>query len=509
MADPDIVFMRGSDAFSWYMERDPVLRSTIVAVAWLDTAPDWEVLQRRMAAAVEQVPLFRTRPVTPPARLATPRWTLDPEFDLDWHLRRVAAPPPRGPETVLAMAEKAATTAFDPARPLWEFTLVEGLETGGTAFLMKLHHALTDGIGGMQLALLLFDRSAAGSMGGPRPMGFPEPPAYPVGDTRRGAALAASSIGHDLRLVLDVTRQGGRVVPELGHLVRHPVSTTVSILETLASAARIVAPVRRTLSPVMTERGLGRRLGMLDVRLDDLRGAAAAVGGTVNDAFVASVTGGLRRYHEAMGATVEELRVTMPVSLRKPDDPVAGDRITLMRFAVPVGLADPAERVRATGARCRVACSERAIPYSNLIAGTLNLLPQGAVGAMLKCVDFLASDVPGLAFPVYLAGARVTGYYPYSPTIGAALNTTLLTYDGTCCVGVTMDRDAVDDPGLMVDCLRQGFDEVLSLQPGSRPAHIGPGQAPRAASGAGTTRGRVPSGAAAPRTQSTSPARSS
>jgi diacylglycerol O-acyltransferase len=471
MAEPDMVFMRGSDAFSWYMERDPVLRSTIVAVAWLERSPDWGALQDRLARAVEQVPLFRTRPLVPPARLSTPRWTLDPDFDLSWHLRRITSPRPHTPGTVVDLARKAATTGFDPAHPLWEFTLVEGLVGERAALMMKLHHSLTDGVGGMQLALLLFGLSPEASMAPPSTAPFPDPAHYPVGGIRDRAPLAAAALSHDVRLVLDVTRrQGAGLLPTLGRLARHPVSTTVGALETLASAWRIVAPVRSTMSSLLTARGLGRRLGMVTVRLADLHAAGTAAGGTVNDAFVAALTGGLRRYHEAHGTPVDELRVTMPISIRKPDDPVAGDRITLMRFAVPVGIADPAERIRATGARCRVACAERAIPYSNLLAGSLNLLPPATVGGMLKCVDFLASDVPGLGFPVYLAGARVTGYFGFGPTIGASLNATLLSYDGTCCVGITLDTDAVGDPDLMLACLRQGFDEVLGIIDGAEAA---------------------------------------
>jgi WS/DGAT/MGAT family acyltransferase len=466
MGAADTVFMRSSDAFSWYMERDPVMRSTIVAVAWLDRLPEWDALVCRLERAVDLVPLFRTRPLAPPARLSTPRWTLDPDFDLAWHLRRVRAADPADTSCVLDVAHKAVTTAFDPTHPLWEFTLVEGLADERAALVMKLHHALTDGVGGMQLALLLLDTNAAASL---RPSsigdeGFPAPPPFPAGATGDRGALAEAAVAHDLRMVAELARRtGSELVPAAGRMVRHPVSTTLGALETMASTWRFVAPVRSTMSPVMARRGVGRRLGMLRVRLHDLHAAGAAVDCTVNDAFVAAVTGGLRRYHERHGCSVGELGVTMPVSTRQPEDPIAGDRITLVRFPVPVGIADPAQRVRATGARCRVACAEPAIPYSNTIAGALNLLPPNTVGSMLKCVDFVASDVPGFPFPVYLAGARLTGYYAFGPTIGAALNTTLLSYDGSCCVGVTVDTDAVTDPDVLLDCLRQGFDEVLSI----------------------------------------------
>jgi len=194
------------------------------------------------------------------------------------------------------------------------------------------------------------------------------------------------------------------------------------------------------------------------------------VGSTLNDAFVASVTGGLRRYHALHGTAVKDLRVTMPISMRRESDPVGGNRITLERFTVPVGEADPGARVRMTGWLCRAARYEEALPLSDAVAGVLNLLPSGVVGSMLKHVDFLASDVPGVPVDLYLAGARVTGYYAFGPTTGAALNVTLLSYCGTCCVGVNVDTAAVPDAGVLVDCLRQGFDEVLTLAGEHRPA---------------------------------------
>ena len=100
---------------------------------------------------------------------------------------------------------------------------------------------------------------------------------------------------------------------------------------------------------------------------------------------------------------------------------------------------------------------------ANAIAGTLNVLPRGYIGGMLKHVDFLASNVPGIPVPLYLAGARVTNFYGFGPTIGAALNLTLISYCGTCFVGINSDMGAVSDPDVLVDCLRDGFDEILDV----------------------------------------------
>jgi hypothetical protein len=247
------------------------------------------------------------------------------------------------------------------------------------------------------------------------------------------------------------------------HVAGWPLRSAAGALDAAGSVARTVAPVRQTLSPIMQGRGLRRQLDLLEVDLGDLKRAAATVGGTVNDGFMAGVTGGLRRYHEHHGATVGNLRVTLPISIRTRDDPLGGNRITLMRFAVPVADSDPATRIPEIGRLCRRAQRERSLEFTNAIAGSLNLLPRSVVGAMLKHVDFLASNVPGFAFPIYLGGSRVERYTAFGPTIGASVNLTLLSYDGTCCIGVTLDSAAVPDREVFLACLSEGFEEVLAL----------------------------------------------
>ena len=460
MRDSVDVFMRDSDAFSWYMERDPALRSTIVAVAWLDRLPRWEALVDRIERATRAIPLFRMRLVEPPARLSTPRWTVDDGFDLDWHLRRVDAPAPRTAAWVVDLAAVAATTAFDPAHPLWEFTLVGHLERGRAALLMKLHHSLTDGIGGMELALRLFDSDVAASR---RLSREPMPPAPPADDVH-GLGLVRDSLGHGWGRIVQAVGGELRSGPTaVMHAARHPLRTAADVAETARSIGRTVAPVTHTRSPVMSGRSLRRRIDLVTVGLSELKDSAAAAGGSLNDGFLASMTGGMLRYHHVHGAAADELRMTLPISIRKRSDPAAGNRITLQRLAVPLTPADPAERMAEIGRRCRAARDERSLPHTNAIAGALNLLPPGFIGGMLKHVDFVASNVPGFTFPVYLAGAHVTGYTPFGPTIGASLNATLLSYDGTCFVGLTIDEAAVPDPDVLVACIGEGFDELLAL----------------------------------------------
>ena len=451
--------VRDTDVFTWRMERDPLLRSTIVAVAVFDRLPDWEVLADRVERATRLTPTFRERlvPSALPFGLSTPRWMVDADFDLSWHLRRVAAPAPATLDLVLDMARIAGMTAFDPARPLWEFTLVEGLDGGRAAMIMKVHHALTDGIGGIQLAAHVVDLARQPADLGPLP-----PAPAPIAHDR--VELVREAIGHEVSRVAGAALGAMAAVPGLvRHVVRDPVGVVDATLDTASSVARFVAPVTSTASPLMTERRLAWRYATLDVPFDALHDAAHGAGCRLNDAFVAAVTGGLRRYHERHDAAVDRLRMTMPISVRADDDPEGGNRVTIVRFSVAVGERDPLARMRAVDQQCDRLRRERAIPHSDAIASAMNVLPAAVTGGMLKHIDVLASNVPGFDAPVYVGGARVERFYPFGPTIGAAANITLMSYDGRCCIGVTTDAGAVPDPEVLLACLAEGLDEILAV----------------------------------------------
>ena len=438
------------------MEHDPNLRSTVVTIFRLDRSPDWDETLDRFERIGRTLPMFRQR-IAENAPPAPPRWEDDPDFDMGYHMRRVTAPPPGDFGTVLEMARRAEMADFDRDRPLWEVTLVDGLDGGEAALVCKLHHSLTDGIGGVQIAMVLFDLSEEPHELGPMPY---SPEAH------RPPPLAAwrESVRYDGQLLTTAGRTLVRDTPRaLLHGLRRPVHSARAVGGTAASVYRTVRPINRTGSPLIKERSLVRHLSVHEVPVQPLKDAGHAAGGSLNDAFLAGVTGGLRLYHEKHGVSVSDLHVTMPVSLRQEGDDVGGNRITLMRFDLPVGVSHPFDRIRLIHERAERVQHERSLPYTQLIAGGLNLLPRWYISAVLRHVDFLASDVPGIPVPVYVGGARVLMQYPFGPTIGSAVNVTLMSYVDTCALGINVDTGAIPDYDVLHECMVAGFDEVLAL----------------------------------------------
>jgi WS/DGAT/MGAT family acyltransferase len=462
VADRFAHHMSDEDALMWNIEKDPVLRSTIVAVGVLDGPPDWDRLRARFDRATLLIPRLRQRVLSPPLRIAPPRWAFDPSFDLDFHLRRFRLAPPATMRTLLDVVGPIATASFDRARPLWEFTLLEGLDgTDRCAMVMKVHHSITDGVGGMELLLHLvdFERDA------PDPQ---DRPAVPPAETLSALALVRESLAHSQRRVVGVARRvPGTVVRGAFDAIRHPSAAIGATLETARSVGRTLAPASSPLSPIMTMRGLGRRLDTFDVPLDALKRAAKAGEGSLNDAFVAAVLGGMMQYHARHGAGVESLRMTIPISLRTSSDAPGGNKFAPARFGVPASIDDARERMQAVGMLVRGWRAEPALQMTGQLALVLNRLPTAMTtalfGAMLKCSDFVTTNVPGAPLPVFVAGAQVERFYAFAPPSGASVNVALISHCDTCCIGVVIDTAAVPDPDVLVDSLRAGFAEITAL----------------------------------------------
>ncbi len=460
MAGSDGAYMRASDAFSWYMERDPALRSTVVVAVWLDRAPDWDLFEARIDRISRSMPSLRQRVVEVPFRITTPRWAYQPHFDLGWHLRRITAPEPRTRQAVLEVARRSAMGAFDKDRPLWELTLVEGMRKNEAALILKIHHSLTDGVGGMRMLAAMLDLRREA----PAPGEMPPTPGSETIDLRGMITSAATVIGE--RAATLAWHGAGAAIPALARYLRNPVGRIGDAVAMARSVYRTAGPILDTRSPVMRERAMKRYLAMLEVPLKDLKRAARASDSTVNDAFMAAVTGGLRRYHELHGAAVDSLRVVMPINLRTEADTRWGNMITLQRLTVPVAEPDTTERMRQLHRVTVEARNEPSLPVTDVIAGALNMLPSAYVGGVLKHIDFLASNVPGSPVPIYVAGSKITGLYAFGPTIGSSVNVTLVTYRQTCHIGINADTAAVPDPEALVGCIEQGFAEITTLGDG-------------------------------------------
>ncbi len=351
---------------------------------------------------------------------------------------------------------------FDRARPLWEFTVVEGLHDDRAAVIAKIHHAITDGVGGVRLLMELLDIERDP---GPEPA-MPEcPVASQLNERKRFTDALAYEAARNARGLAGLASAGAR---EIRQFVTDPVGVGMDAVNTAASLVKLLSPSTAPLSPLMTRRSLSVHFDELDFPVDSLKAASKVVSGRLNDAFVAGVAGGFRQYHEKHGADVAELRMTMPINVRTESKAnVAGNQFVPARFPVPVGIVDPIERMNAIRTLVEHERAEPALLLTDAIAGILNRLPATATtslfGGMLKCVDFITSNVPGPPIPVYIAGSQITAQLAFGPLTGSAANVVLLSHCGQAHLGINTDPAAIPDPDTLVACLRDSFEEICAL----------------------------------------------
>lgn len=464
MADTMTDRMSDSDALMWTIERDPLLRSTITAVIRLDTAPDRDRLRRLIDAGTRQLPRMRHRVRGNPLSLVPPRWEVDPNFDLDFHLRWVSGGTGATMRDVLDYAQPIAMQSFDRARPQWEIHVIEGLDDGGAAMIVKIHHAITDGVGAVAMAMILFETEV-------NPPAVPLPPEPPA-DVLDPLGRLVDGILHGI----DREREGGALAiggltAALDLLVHDPSGALQRGVILAASAGRLVAPSVRPKSTVMGERSLKMHFDTITVPLPAAKAAARVAGGRLNDAFVAATTAGLLRYHEAHGASTSTLRMAMPINVRDGDGTERGNHFVPARFDISLLASDAVARMRAVHELVAVQRDEPALDLVEPVAGVLNRLPRGLTteifGSIMRGVDVTASNVPGAPFDLYSAGAKVNEMYAFGPLAGAAVNITLLSYVDVCHIAINSDRAAVSDPDRLVACLQAGWDEILEVTEGA------------------------------------------
>ncbi len=445
----------GWDFATWRMATDdPVMRSTIIGLLVLEGSPDWELLRERYERATRLAPVLRSVVVEGPLDLQTPRVVVDPNFDLSFHMRRFSMPEGSTWDDVLAEARRQSMSDFDKDRPLWRVTVLEGLPGGKSALIMKLHHAIADGQGTVQLGLALFDFAPQGADLGPMP---PAPEPAVLDSSGFIQAVIRNNVGWVTKTAEDAVKGIGPLALSAIKNPRQLVNQVVGTAASLVRFTKIPLPLG-PLSPIMQARSLNYHFATIDIDFAEFRAAAKRRERTVNDLFLAAISVGMHRYHEKMGRPVDELRMNMPISLRTSEDQT--NAVTIARFEIPVSNAidDVLEAAAHTVRRWR---AEPALQLADYLAELSRFLPPELVSAAAQTSDLTASNVPGVPAPVWLAGAKVERMYPLVGTIGAAINVTMLTYEGTASVGVSSDDAAVDDQEELLASLRYGFGEVI------------------------------------------------
>ena len=457
-------WMSETDALMWHMERDPVLRSTITTVWVLDQPPDATRFEESLQIAAEEVPRLRQRVVADATAIAPPRWEVDPMFDPNYHFRTGRVGGDGSLRDLLDQAAPIAMQAFDKDRPLWELHLLDGMADGRTGIVMKLHHAVSDGVGLVKMTGSLMEQERDA----PHPAAkrsAPEPSSQTHSTSPTVDALR-HQMGTGLRRTGDVATALGRSAMDFA---KDPVATSRGIADTAASIARSMRPVSEPMSPIMGGRSMSVRFDALQIEIAALKKAGALAGGTLNDAYVAAVLGGLSRYHRHHGVDLDELRMTMPINVRAAGDKgkTAGNLFAPARFAVPLAIEDPVERMAKVHALVQAQRAEPAYARLGGISAVLYGLGPSIFtrlsGSMLKAIDFVTSNVPGPPFPVYSAGSLVERNIPFGPLGGAGLNMTLFGYDGMAEIGINTDRAAVPDGDVLTGYLRESFDEFAAL----------------------------------------------
>ena len=432
----------------------------------LEAAPDEDRLRAKVRRAIVDIPRLGQRVVSAPLRIAPPQWQADPTLDLDYHLRRVSAPPPGGMRELLDLAALLSAAPLDRSRPLWEFTLVEGLEGGRAALLQRVHHTITDGVGGLKLSLSLVDFEAE-----------PDEPVLPIDlvaprtreperrrpDAPRRSVIVTDALGFARRARPGPRRPG----PRRRRRTRRP--PDVGCPRRSGESVRLAGSLRRQVlvtqaarSPLLAARSLGRRFEVFSVPLDETHRAAKALGGSLNDCYVAGGRGRARPVPRAARAPRRASCAWRCRSARVEHADAAANRFAPSRVMVPVGPDDPADPLRAscTTASPASATNPRSPQPTPSPSSSPSSRPRVLVTAtrsQARTIDFATSNLRGSPVDLFVGGARILANYPMGPRAGCALNVTMLSYCGDLHMGLNIDPAAVTEPDTLLDCFDEAF----------------------------------------------------
>jgi diacylglycerol O-acyltransferase / wax synthase len=387
-----------------------------------------------------------------------PRWVIDPDFNLDFHVRRLRVPEPGTLRQVMDLAEVAVQSPLDISRPLWTVTLVEGLAEGRAAVMMHLSHAVTDGVGAVEMFANIYDLERVPPEEDAPPLPIPHD-LSPNDLMRQGFNRLPSTIVDGVRGVLFGAAQ------VVGQAIREPISRMGDVVDYALSGARMMGPAAEP-SPVLRRRSLSSRSEAIDIDFGAIHKAAKAAGGSINDAYLAGLCGALRLYHEAKGVPIQTLPMAVPVNLRSEADPAGGNRFGGVNLAAPVGLTDPEMRIKSIRSQMTRKREESAIDMVGAIAPVLSLLPDAVLESVIGSIvhsDVQASNVPVYAGDTFIAEAKILRQYGIGPLPGVAMMVVLISRAGYCTITTRYDRAAITDSDLWARCLLAGFDDVLAL----------------------------------------------
>jgi len=424
--------------------------------------PTFGDVEALVASKLHLIPRYRQRARTVPFELGRPVWADDPRFDLSYHLRHTALPPPGDDAAFCRFMGRIMSQPLDRERPLWEAWLVEGLEGGQWGFVFKLHHCMVDGVAGVGLLGVTLDLEPDAAIGSPQPWApRPEPP---------GALKVLDAWGGLASNLLAMAR-------EIPASVAHPVATARTAFGTAAGAVRFLerlAPNR----PLSIEGPIGphRSWAHSSASLAEVKTIRSAFGGTVNDVVLAAVAGGYRSLLIERGDDADEavVRSLVPVSTRHEDaQGVPGNRVSALLYELPVQLADPVERLEAVQTQMTELKSSHIVDAGELVTSVANLVPPMLMGTTSRIVirsmhrfgqpslNTVTTNVPGPQVPLYCLGRKMLEYRPFVPiSHGLRVGTAILSYNGRLFFGVTGDYDTMPDVEVLATEAAAGIGEL-------------------------------------------------
>jgi diacylglycerol O-acyltransferase / wax synthase len=424
--------------------------------------PPYTELLDTLRGRLHLVPRYRQKLSVPPGGTGRPLWVDDPSFSIEYHVRHTALPKPGSEDQLLRLAGRIFSQQLDRTKPLWEVWMVEGLKDGGFALITKTHHALIDGIAGVDIAQVVFDL-------GPVPTEVPHPdePWEPAPEPSPAGVLAAGALG--------LVKTGLRTAGAAASLATRPGEALRSARVALEGLGEVawagMNPAPET--PLNVEIGPHRRYVVVRNSLADFKAVKNAFGGTVNDVVLTVVSGALRGWLQSRGVRTEgmELRALVPVSIRSKDQRgTTGNRIAAMRGPLPVYIEDPIARLRTVKAGMDDLKESKQAVGAEVLAGVQNFAPPtilaqaSRLNFSTRLFNLIVTNVPGPQFPLYVRGREMLDVFPvaFLPK-NHALAIAIMSYHGRMNFGLLGDYDALPDIGLIAEGIQSALAELLVL----------------------------------------------